>query len=135
MSTPPLIDPRWLTHKADVELAIQSFRRVRQMWKYLIDAGLVVGEEILPGADVNTDAEIIDYISRSLIEVYHAAATCKMGVKTDSQAVVDSSARVYGTKQLRVVDASAFPFLPPGHPQATIYALAEKIAAEILQGR
>lgn len=135
MSTPPLIDPRWLTHKADVELAIQSFRRVRQTWKYLTDAGLVVGEEILPGADVNTDAEIIDYISRSLIEVYHAAATCKMGVKTDRTAVVDSSARVYGTKQLRVVDASAFPFLPPGHPQATIYALAEKIAAEILQGR
>lgn len=134
MSTPPVIDPRWLTHKGDVELAIQSFRRVRQMWKYLTDAGLTVGGEILPGPDVTTDAEIIDYISRSLIEVYHAAATCKMGVSTDSKAVVDSSARVYGTKQLRVVDASAFPFLPPGHPQATIYALAEKIAAQILAG-
>lgn len=135
MSTPPLIDPRWLTHKTDVELAIESFRRVRQQWKYLAEQGLVVGDEILPGADVTTDAEIIDYISRSLVEVYHAAATCKMGVSTDINAVVDSSARVYGTKKLRVVDASAFPFLPPGHPQATVYALAEKIAAEILQGQ
>lgn len=134
MSTPPVIDPRWLTHKADIELAIQSFRRVRQQWKYLTDAGLVVGEEVLPGANVTTDAEILDYIGQSMCMVYHAAATCKMGRKTDSKAVVDTSARVYGTKQLRVIDASAFPFLPPGHPQATIYALAEKIAAKILQG-
>jgi choline dehydrogenase len=36
---------------------------------------------------------------------------------------------------VRVVDASAFPLLPPGHPQATVYALAEKIAADILRGR
>jgi choline dehydrogenase len=49
-------------------------------------------------------------------------------------AVVDSKARVYGVKGLRVVDASAFPFLPPGHPQATVYMLAEKIADDIRKG-
>lgn len=43
-----------------------------------------------------------------------------MGVETDSMAVVDSHARVYGVQGLRVVDASAFPFLPPGHPQSTV---------------
>ncbi|MCJ1346584.1 hypothetical protein MMC31_004802 [Peltigera leucophlebia] len=135
MTTPPLIDPNWLTNKADVELAIQSFRRLRQMWKVLADQGLTIGDEYLPSTNVTTDAQILDFISRSLIEVYHAAATCKMGVKTDPLAVVDSSARVFGTKRLRVVDASSFPFLPPGHPQATIYALAEKIAEDILHSR
>lgn len=135
MTMPPLIDPNWLTNKADVELAIQSFRRLRQMWKVLADQGLTIGDEYLPSANVTTDAQIIDHISRSLNEVYHAAATCKMGVKTDPLAVVDSSARVFGTKRLRVVDASSFPFLPPGHPQATIYALAEKIAENILHSR
>lgn len=49
-------------------------------------------------------------------------------------AVVDSKARVFGTKGLRVVDASAFAILPPGHPQSTVYALAEKIAAGIRNG-
>ena len=52
--------------------------------------------------------------------VYHAAATCAMGRRTDRDAVVDASARVIGVKGLRVVDAGAFPFLPPGHPMGTV---------------
>ncbi|KAH8422507.1 uncharacterized protein LDX57_000261 [Aspergillus melleus] len=55
-----------------------------------------------------------------------------MGTSEDPLAVVDSQRRVFGTSKLRVVDAEAFPFLPPGHPQATVYALAEKIAADII---
>ena len=43
-----------------------------------------------------------------------------MGKANDPMAVIDSKARVYGLDGLRVVDASAFPLLPPGHPQATI---------------
>jgi choline dehydrogenase len=50
-------------------------------------------------------------------------------------AVVDSHARVFGVSGLRVVDASAFPFLPPGHPQSSVYALAEKIADLIKSGQ
>ena len=44
------------------------------------------------------------------------------------------AARVIGVNGLRVVDASMFPLLPPGHPQATVYAMAEKIADAILRG-
>jgi len=33
-----------------------------------------------------------------------------MGVESDAMAVVDSNARVFGVKGVRVVDASAFPF-------------------------
>lgn len=40
--------------------------------------------------------------------------------------VLDSRLRVWGTSNLRVIDSSSFPSLPPGHPQSTIYALAEK---------
>lgn len=133
MSTPPLIDPRWLTAAPDKELAVQAVRRQREIWQYLTKQGLALGDGILPGANVTSDAEILDYIGQSLIEVYHAASTCKIGPSSDKTAVVNTKGQVYGTKQLRVFDASAFPFLPPGHPQATIYALAEKIASEVLQ--
>lgn len=44
----------------------------------------------------------------------------KMGKKSDPLAVVDNKARVFGVSNLRVVDASSFPLLPPGHPQATV---------------
>lgn len=43
-----------------------------------------------------------------------------MGPVNDTMAVVDNHARVIELKGLRVVDASAFPELPPGHPQATV---------------
>ena len=43
-----------------------------------------------------------------------------MGRKNDSTAVVDTSGRVFGVRSLRIVDASIFPLLPPGHPQSTV---------------
>ena len=132
MNDPPIINPNWLTDPTDQALAIQSFRRQREVWAYLATQGLTDGKEALPGLNVTSDADILTYIKASLIQIYHAAATCKMGASNDTMAVLDNQARVYGTQNLRVVDASSFPFLPPGHPVSTVYALAEKIAADIL---
>lgn len=133
MTDPPILDPAWLTDPTDQELAVQSFKRSREMWQYLTSQGITATPyETLPGLNVTSDRDILTYISKSFMTIYHAAGTCKMGNTSDSMAVIDSQARVYGFQGLRVVDASSFPFLPPGHPQSTIYALAEKIAADIL---
>lgn len=132
MTDAPVINPNWLTHPADVEVAIAAFKRQREVWRLM--KNITIGDEYYPGPVVQTDAEILEAIRKSVAPVWHAAATCKMGKLTDPMAVIDSSAKVYGVRNLRVVDASSFPFLPPGHPQATVYALAEKIASEILQG-
>ncbi|KAL8799140.1 MAG: hypothetical protein Q9182_006115 [Xanthomendoza sp. 2 TL-2023] len=132
MADPPLINPNWITHPTDIQLAIAAFKRQRQVWAAL--RNLTIGEERIPGPAVQTDAEILNYIRRTVAPVWHAAATCKMGHSADRMAVVDGEARVYGVEGLRVVDASSFPFLPPGHPQATVYALAEKIAEGVLRG-
>ena len=132
MLTLPVIDPAWLTAPADRELALQSFKRQRAVWKILSDLGVADPVEALPGPSVQTDAQILEYIGKAMTTVYHAAGTCKMGQENDTMAVVDSAACVYGVSNLRVVDASAFPILPPGHPQSTVYALAEKIAAAII---
>lgn len=133
MMDPPIINPNWLTAPEDVDQAIASVKRIRQIWSKM--GNITIGPEYLPGPNVTTDAQILDFIRESVIEIYHAAATCKMGQANDSLAVVDSRARVFGVQGLRVVDASAFPFLTPGHPQSGIYMLAEKIADDILNGR
>lgn len=130
MASPPLINPNYLTHPADIEVAIAAFKRQRQVWGNL--SAVTVGPEKIPGPSVQTDAEILQFIKESLAPVWHAAATCKMGPSSDDMAVVGHDMKVHGMKGLRVVDASSFPFLPPGHPQATIYAVAEKVASGIL---
>lgn len=131
----PTIDPAWLTHPADRELALQGFKRQREIWSILVDLGVAHPEEAFPGPSVQTDAEILEWIGEAMTTVYHAAGTCKMGTSADRMAVVDSNARVFGTQGLRIVDASAMPFLPPGHPQSTIYAFAEKIADQLIKGK
>ncbi|KAL8676494.1 MAG: hypothetical protein Q9186_006989 [Xanthomendoza sp. 1 TL-2023] len=129
----PLIDPNYLSHPVDVELAITAVRRLREFWAQL--QGVTIGQEYLPGPDVDSDEEILHYIKSSLGLAPHAVGTCRMGKRDDGTSVVDSQGRVLGAKNLRVVDASVFPFLPPGHIQATVFAIAEKIADGILHGR
>jgi choline dehydrogenase len=58
-----------------------------------------------------------------------------MGNSSDPLAVVDSHARVIGVNKLRVVDASIFPILPPGHPQSACYMVAERVADFIKAGQ
>lgn len=136
----PIITPNYLTTKADQEVAVSWFRRMREIWDTPELQSITIKQddgsaEYWPGPDVDTDEEILDLIRSSFMTVWHASCTCKMGKREDSMAVVDSGARVFGVEKLRVVDASSFPLLPPGHLQSTIYALAEKIADDIVQGR
>ena len=132
-SDQPEINPNWLTAPEDVDIALAGFKRVREIWARI--SNVTIGEEYLPGPNVTSEGQIVDFLRESAFTLYHASATCKMGRRDDAMAVVDSKARVYGVEGLRVVDASAFPFLPPGHPQATVYMLAEKIAEDIRKER
>ncbi|RMY08615.1 hypothetical protein D0868_04694, partial [Hortaea werneckii] len=129
----PIINPNWLADPRDKEVAIAAFKRTRQIWDSMSE--IVSGEEYRPGPDVQSGEAILDWIQQNSLTIWHASATCKMGTRDDNWAVVDSKARVYGVDKLQVVDASAFPFLAPGHPQSTVYMLAEKIADDIKQGR
>lgn len=79
-----------------------------------------IGDEAFPGLQVQSNEQIEDIIKKSLNTIYHAACTCAMGRSNDTMAVVDTHSRVIGVNGVRVVDASAFPILPPGHPQATV---------------
>lgn len=65
--------------------------------------------------------------------VCHAAATCKMGPKDDSEAVVDPELRVYGINRLRVADSSIAPTQVAGHTQAVSYVVGEKMAMLLKQ--
>ena len=90
-----------------------------------------VGKKLAPLA--RTDADLNAYIMQTGITVHHPLGTCKMGVPTDDLAVVDSNLSVFGTKQLRVVDASVMPDLIGGNINAPVIMIAEK-AADMIRG-
>jgi choline dehydrogenase len=87
--------------------------------------------ELSPGPDVQTDEQILDWVARDAETALHPSCTCKMG--TGDDAVLEpGSLRVHGVQGLRVVDASAMPYVPNGNIYAPTMMLAEKAADLIL---
>jgi choline dehydrogenase len=87
--------------------------------------------EISPGAGVETDDEILDWVRRDAETALHPSCTAKMG--TEDDAVVDpTTMRVHGLDGLRVVDASVFPFVTNGNIYAPVMMVAEKSADLII---
>ena len=87
--------------------------------------------EISPGADVQNDAQLLDYCRTSGLSLLHPVGTCKMGV--DDEAVVDPRLRVRGIEGLRVVDASIMPRIVTGNTNAASIMIGEKGAALVLE--
>lgn len=116
----PVINPNWLATETDQEMVVAAYRRARDIFRSEAMAPIVIGDEFFPGDEYETDAEILDIIRDTMMTLYHPSCTCRMGTRDDPMAVVDSRGTVFGVTGLRVVDASAFPFLPPGHPQSTV---------------
>ncbi|KAG0124293.1 hypothetical protein HOY82DRAFT_617978 [Tuber indicum] len=128
----PAINTGHLTHPLDTKIFIETLRYTRKIiaTNEMRELGLV---EVLPGAEVNTDEQLEKAIRDGSGYMYHMTGTCSM-MKRELGGVVDKDLRVYGVKNLRVVDASVQPLIPAAHVQATIYAVAEKAADLIKAG-
>jgi choline dehydrogenase len=88
--------------------------------------------EISPGAAVETDEQILDWVRRDAETALHPSCTAKMG--TEDDAVLDPATMgVRGVDGLRVVDASVFPFVTNGNIYAPVMMVAEK-AADLIAG-
>ncbi|MEI9987259.1 MAG: GMC oxidoreductase [Aliidongia sp.] len=87
------------------------------------------GAEILPGADIDSDAGIDAFVRQGLETCYHPVGTCRMGI--DGGAVVDAQCRVQGATGLRVVDASVMPAIVSGNTNAPTIMIAEKVSDQI----
>ena len=88
-----------------------------------------VREETLPGTQVQSDDELLDYARRYGSTCYHASCTCMMG--SHAMSVVDSELRVHGIDGLRVIDASVMPAVTSTNTNAPTIMIAEKGAALI----
>lgn len=117
--------------KSDLASLVKGVKFARN---YLKDASVsgLIAREVTPGDDLQTDAEIEKYIKDETWG-HHASCSAKIGSEKDKMAVLDSKFRVRGVKGLRVVDASAFPFIPGFFPVAAVFMISEKASEEILR--
>ena len=125
----PAINPRYLSDPTDRRAIIGGLRFVRRLFAAPALAKYC-GTEILPGPNVETDDELLDYARQKGSTVYHATCTCKMG--NDAMAVVDDQLRVHGLERLRVIDASVMPTVTSTNTNAPTIMIAEK-GAELIR--
>jgi choline dehydrogenase len=92
-----------------------------------------VAEEMLPGADVTSDEDLLGFIRATGGTIFHPSGTCKMGPETDPMAVVDARLRVHGIQGLRVADASIMPTVVSGNTNGPTIMIGEKASAMILE--
>lgn len=91
-----------------------------------------VKHEIQPGAAVQSDDALNDFIRDHVESAYHPCGTCKMGAATDPMAVVDPECRVIGVEGLRVADSSIFPQITNGNLNGPSIMVGEKASDHIL---
>jgi choline dehydrogenase len=130
-SEPPAIQPRYLSSRNDCDTVVAGLNVLRKVMGQPVMRRLIA-EERAPGAQCQSDADLLAYARNTGTTVYHPTSTCRMG--SDPTAVVDERLRVHGFERLRVVDASIMPALVSGNTNAAAVMIGEKGSDMILQG-
>ncbi|KAH9947119.1 GMC oxidoreductase [Amylocystis lapponica] len=126
----PAINPHYMGEEIDMELLLDAVKFARKVCATEPFKSLVVSE-YEPGEHVVSDEDLRAYIKAHLVTLWHACGSLSM-LPRDKGGVVDPKLKVYGTKNIRVVDLSILPLLTAVHTQAVVYGIAEQ-AADIIK--
>lgn len=134
----PIIDPRYCSHPFDCEILALGLdvneRLVRT--EPMAALGPVFPDEPGLGEEGDDEDEAArqelrrETVRRLIQTEFHPSGTAAM-MPLDKGGVVDTSLRVHGTRNLRVVNAAIIPLVPDGHIQAAVYAIAEKVCLRL----
>jgi choline dehydrogenase len=128
----PVIDNNYLAEPDDLRLEIAGLRYARE----ILAANPLskrITHELLPGKAASNDNDLAAHCRRTVKTNWHPVGTCRMGRDNDGLAVLDKNLKVRGIGNLRVIDASAMPFIPSGNTNAPTMAVASR-AVSILMG-
>lgn len=128
----PIIQPNYLADPMDRRVMLGGLRLLRRL---LAMPQLVpyVEREMLPGPEVQSDDDLLDYSYRNGSTAYHLIGTARMGPRGDPTAVVDDRLLVHGLQAIRIVDASIMPSMPSANTYAATLMIAEK-ASDMIRG-
>ncbi|KAF8313116.1 alcohol oxidase [Clavulina sp. PMI_390] len=130
----PTVDPNYLASNVDRDLLVHAMRFTKKLHDTESLKGLLVSYvEPAWGTDASgdsgevSDEKLQEFVKNGVEPIWHPAGTAAMFPRAEG-GVVDPKLKVYGTTNLRIVDASIIPIHIAAHPTATIIAMAEKAA-------
>jgi choline dehydrogenase len=128
----PILQPNYLDDERDRRTVVKALKWARAL---LTSKPMerILDVETLPGPQVNTDDEWLDFARRSANSGYHLMGTAKMGPASDGMAVVDARLKVHGMEHLYVADCSIMPTMPSGNTFASALMIGEKCADMLLK--
>jgi choline dehydrogenase len=116
------------TKGEDLDSVVQGIEFVRTLTAVVQE---LIDEEEKPGSTANDKNALKQFVKNNAWG-HHASCTCPIGPASDRMAVLDNNFQVYGTSNLRVVDASVFPRIPGFFIVSAVYMIAEKASDVIL---
>lgn len=128
----PKLDFGYYSHPLDLEIHARHLQQLEKILRTEPMASLIKkdGRRLPPGYDVSSLEKAKELAMEFSSTNYHPCGTCSM-MPEKMGGVVDDRLKVYGTRNVRVVDASIMPIIPRGNIITTVYAVAEK-AADII---
>jgi choline dehydrogenase-like flavoprotein len=125
----PIIHANYFSADKELDALVNGVRLGRQILAQPAMQAFHGGEES-PGPQLQSDAQLRQWIREHVETVYHTAGTCPMG--TDAMAVVDADLKVHGVEHLRVIDSSVMPNITGSNIHAPTVMIAEVGADKIL---
>jgi choline dehydrogenase-like flavoprotein len=132
---PPVIDPRYFSHPLDLDIMARGLLDIHQIHRVKPISELLKpnGRRNHPDAFLTDLESAKKYLQATATSSYHPCGTAAM-LPLSRGGVLDENLQVYGTKNLRVCDASIFPLIPAANIMSTVYAVAERAADLIKAG-
>lgn len=129
----PVVEPSYFGHPLDLLLQTRINQQSRQVFRTAPLADFVQAEQT-PGLEVVPEdaghKEWEDWVKKTFTSVWHYIGTISM-MKEELGGCVDSRLKLYGVKNVRVVDASVLPIQLSAHLSSSLYGIAEKAAVMI----
>jgi choline dehydrogenase len=136
----PAIDPAYFSHPLDIDMMARSVLHVLSLaevepLKSVLrrdENGSPIPTRDSGGRLPKTLEGAKSFVARNSSSEYHGSGSCAM-LPREKGGVVDEQLKVYGTRNVRIVDASIFPLIVQGNIVSLVYAVAEK-AADMIKG-
>ena len=129
----PLIQPNYLDAEEDKRVVVAGLKLARRLM-HSKALSQYFDYEVYPGLEKQTDEELLQIARERGTTTYHQMGTCRMGPQSDETAVVDNSLKVYGLKNIRVIDASIMPTMLSANLHSGATLIGEK-GSDLVLGR